>query len=105
MVLEPPIPDVQPVPIPVPVSVELPSPSMELTETQPAAELAPHAPLDYALGLTLELVRALETAEAPSLNAAARHELCLARSLAAHVVDILSGLSPAARNAPTTDAE
>jgi hypothetical protein len=74
-------------------------------ETQPAVEIAPHAPLDYALGLTLELVRALETAEAPSLNTAARHELCLARSLAAHVVDILSGLAPATRNAPTTDAE
>lgn len=99
MVLEPPIPDVQP------ILPELPPP-LELTETQPAVELAPHAPLDYALGLTLELVRALETAEAPSLNAAARHELCLARSLAAHVVDILSGLAPATtRNAPSTDAE
>ncbi len=102
MVLEPPIPDVQPI---APIVPELP-PSLELTETQPAVELAPHAPLDYALGLTLELVRALETSEVPSLNAAARHELCLARSLAAHVVEILSGLAPATtRNAPSTDAE
>ncbi|UQA60345.1 hypothetical protein [Polyangium aurulentum] len=102
MVLEPPIPAV--IPDVHPIAPELP-PAMELSETQPATELAPHAPLDYALGLTLELVRALETAEGPSLGAAARHELCLARSLAAHVVDILSGLAPATRNAPATDAE
>jgi hypothetical protein len=103
MVLEPPIADVHPI-APELIAPE-PPPSLEFNETQPATELPPHAPLDYALGLTLELVRALETAEVPSLNAATRHELCLARSLAAHIVDILSGLAPATRNAPTIDAE
>jgi hypothetical protein len=79
--------------IPTPKAHPLEDAPMEppTTLTRPPATECGH--LSRAIELARELVCVLEDAR-PSSVGAAQHELTLANSLAAHVVDILSGLSP-----------